>query len=158
MAIFSIRDVFDVAVKIEERGEKFYRETAKVIPKVEVKDLFEKLADEEVVHKKIFRQMGQKIGAVNLESAAREEFYDYLEAYTQNLIFSDASDESKIPAIQDAKTALLYAIERELDSVLYYKEIKELIPVSEHQLIDGIINEERRHVVRLSELKKNLTS
>ncbi|HPB00329.1 MAG TPA: hypothetical protein PLC51_07715, partial [Candidatus Marinimicrobia bacterium] len=77
--------------------------------------------------------------------------------YTQNLIFSDANDETKIPAINDAKTALLYAIERELDSVLYYKEIKELIPASEHQLISGIIDEERRHVVRLSELKKNLT-
>ncbi|HQE95437.1 MAG TPA: ferritin family protein [Candidatus Marinimicrobia bacterium] len=157
MTIFNIRDVFDIAVKIEERGEKFYRETAKVISKAEVKELFEKLADEEVAHKKIFRQMAQKIGAVKLESAAREEFYDYLEAYTQNLIFSDANDETKIPAINDAKTALLYAIERELDSVLYYKEIKELIPASEHQLISGIIDEERRHVVRLSELKKNLT-
>ena len=65
MTIFSIRDVFDIAVKIEERGEKFYRETAKVISKAEVKELFEKLADEEVAHKKIFRQMAQKIGAVS---------------------------------------------------------------------------------------------
>ncbi|MCK9483552.1 MAG: ferritin family protein [Candidatus Marinimicrobia bacterium] len=156
MTIFSIRDVFNIAVKIEEKGEEFYRETAKIIPQMEVKSLFEKLADEEVAHKQIFLKMAEKIGAIQLNQTAREEFYAYLEAYTQNLIFSDVKAETKIPAIHDAKTALLYAIEKELDSVLYYKEVRELIPVSEQLLIDGIIDEERRHVVRLSELKKKL--
>lgn len=156
MTIFSIRDIFDIAIKIEEKGEEFYRETAKIIPEAEVKSLFEKLADEEVAHKKIFTEMAKKIGVVNIVPTAREEFYTYLEAYTQKLIFSDVNAESKIPTIRDARTALLYAIEKELDSVLYYKEVKELIPASEHRLIDGIIDEERRHVVRLSEVKKTL--
>jgi len=156
MTIFSIRDVFDVAVKIEEKGEEFYRETAKIVSQAEVKTLFENLADEEIAHKNLFLKMAQKIGAVNLEKANREEFYTYLEVYTQKLIFSDVKAETKIPAIRDARTALLYAIEKELDSVLYYKEVKELVPLSEQTLIDGIIDEERRHVVRLSELKKSL--
>jgi rubrerythrin len=156
MTIFSIRDVFDIAVKIEEKGEEFYRDTAEVITQPEVKALFNHLADEEVAHKRLFQKMAQKIGAINLEAPAREEFYTYLETYTQNLIFSDVRSETKTPAIRDARAALLYAIEKELDSVLYYKEIRELIPASEYKLIDGIIEEERRHVVRLSELKKSL--
>jgi rubrerythrin len=56
MTIFSIRDVFDFAVKIEEKGENFYRESARVIPQAEVKALFENLADEEVAHKKLFQK------------------------------------------------------------------------------------------------------
>jgi len=156
MTLFSIRDVFDIAIKIEEKGEEFYRETAKIIPQTEVKSLFEKLADEEVAHKQIFLKMAKKIGTVEINKDMRDEFYAYLEAYTQKLIFPDVKAENKVPAIRDANTALLYAIEKELDSVLYYKEVKELIPASEHPLINGIIEEERRHVVRLSELKKNL--
>jgi len=156
MTIFSIRDVFDFAVKIEEKGENFYRESARVIPQAEVKALFENLADEEVAHKKLFQKMAQQLGSVKLEQTAREEFYAYLEVYTQNLIFSDVNAEAKNSALRDPGSALLYAIEKELDSVLYYKEIKELVPISEHSLIDGIIAEERRHVVQLSELKKSL--
>ncbi|MFH1214589.1 MAG: ferritin family protein [Candidatus Neomarinimicrobiota bacterium] len=156
MAIFSIRDVFEMAVKIEEKGEAFYRETAKIITHTKVKALFEKLADEEVVHKNTFIRLAQKLGNVSTGKVAREEFYAYLEAYTQNLIFSDVKAENKIPTIRGAQAALFYAIEKELDSVLYYTEVKELIPPSEHKLIDGIIDEERRHVVRLSEMKKVL--
>jgi len=155
MGIFNVKDIFKIAVKIEERGEKFYRETAKLLNSPKVVQLFNKLADDEAQHRVTFARMAEKLGETVQTENLQDEFYAYLEAYTQNLIFDDASDD--FSKIKDARTALTFAIDKELDSVLYYTEIKNLIPVSEHAFVDEIINEERRHVVNLSILRKALS-
>ena len=47
-----------------------------------------------------------------------------------------------------------FAIKRELDSILYYHEIKRLVPVAQHAAIEQIIEEERKHFSALTEMKK----
>jgi len=47
-----------------------------------------------------------------------------------------------------------FGIQRELDSTLYFHEIKKFVPKSQHNLIDRIIDEERKHFSKLSELRK----
>ena len=51
-------------------------------------------------------------------------------------------------------TALEFGIRRETDSILYYHEVKKFVPEARQGAIDGIIEEERRHFVRLHEMKK----
>ena len=58
--------------------------------------------------------------------------------------------------ITDTLSAIDFAIRRELDSILYYHEIKEFIAKDQHESIDKIINEEREHFKMLSEMKKRL--
>lgn len=156
MAIFSAKDVFEFAVKIEVNGEYFYRETAKKLKNPAVQQLFIFLADEELKHKKIFQEMAQRLG--NFQPTASSADFDvYLEAYTQNLIFSAANIESKVAEINDEMVALLFAIDKELETVHYYREIKTIIPESEQKLIDRIIAEEQSHVLRLAKIKKTLS-
>ena len=156
MTLFSVKDIFEFAVKIEVNGEYFYRETAKKIPDPEVKELFTFLADEEVKHKKTFEKLATRMGSISLPEPSNADYRAYLEAYTENLIFSDADIKSKIAGINDKNVALLFAIDKELDTVHYYKEVKNLIPESEHGLADKIIDEERNHVVILAEMKRKL--
>ena len=47
-------------------------------------------------------------------------------------------------------------MKRELDSILYYQEIKPFVPEKERNLIDTIVTEERKHFLALSDLKKKL--
>lgn len=158
MALFNMRDIFAVAIKIEERGETFYREVARRVTQESVQKLFTQLANDEVEHKRIFNQMAQQLGEHNLAQDAQKEFLSYLEAFSESLIFEEPD---KLPYdVQqafDLQRAVLYAIEKELDSVLFYKEVKEMVPASEQGLLDQIISEERRHVVNLSWLKINLS-
>jgi len=156
MAIFTMKDVFEFAVKIEIKGENFYEEMAQKFDQAELPALFLGLAQAEREHRETFQSMAAKLGDFSLLAGPSEEFYAYLEAYTQNLIFTDIQSDAKIAAIQDASSALLYAIDKELESVLYYQEVKNIIPASEHRLIDGIINEERNHVLLLSGMKKQI--
>jgi len=156
MAIFTAKEVFEFAVKIEVNGEYFYRETAKKLKNPAVQQLFLFLADEEVKHKKIFQEMARRLGNFQPTSSSAD-FEAYLEAYTQNLVFSADNIKSKIAEVNDEKIALLFAIDKELDTVHYYKEIKTIIPESEQGLIDRIIAEEQSHVLRLAKIKKTLS-
>jgi len=153
MGIFTMRDIFDVAVKIEEKGEAFYRQTASVISDTTVRQLFHRLADEEVGHKQVFLKLSAQIGTVKLTPVAREDFFAYLEAYTQNLIFDDTGSDPELVKVKDLLTAVNFAISKEQESIFYYKEIKELVPISEHALLDNIIEEERRHALKLIQFK-----
>lgn len=157
MPLFNMRDIFAVAIKIEERGEAFYRDVARQVNQESVQKLFIQLANDEVEHKRLFQQMAQQVGGIELNPEAQKEFLSYLDAYTESLIFEEPE---KLPynaqKAFDLPRALIYAIEKELDSVLFYKEVKELVPPSEQGLLDQIITEERRHVVNLSWLKKQL--
>jgi hypothetical protein len=64
--------------------------------------------------------------------------------------------EKELPAVKDTFSAIKFAIQRELDSILYYQEIKKFVTKDQHDLIDGIIEEERRHFLKLSKFLKKL--
>ncbi|MCK4339265.1 MAG: rubrerythrin, partial [Candidatus Cloacimonetes bacterium] len=54
--IFNASEIYQFAIRIEENGEKFYRQMAKKLDEPKVKELFTLLADDEVVHKKTFKE------------------------------------------------------------------------------------------------------
>ncbi|NTV54078.1 MAG: hypothetical protein HGA73_01335, partial [Syntrophaceae bacterium] len=58
--------------------------------------------------------------------------------------------------IKDVIAALDFAIGRELDSVLYYSEMKKYVTPSAQDLLEQVIEEERKHVVILTNIKKAL--
>lgn len=154
MSLFNAKDIFEFAVKIEVNGERFYREMAKKLHAPKIRELFNFLADEEIKHKETFEKLATRMGSFSLPEISDTDYKAYLDAYTENLIFSETDIDSKITGIDNEKVALLFAIDKELDTIYYYKEIKDLLPESEHGLVDKIIAEERSHVVKLSEMKQ----
>ena len=62
--------------------------------------------------------------------------------------------DAKMSKITDTLSAIDFAIDREVDSILYYHEIKGFISKDQHESIDKIINEERRHFKVLSKMRE----
>jgi rubrerythrin len=62
--------------------------------------------------------------------------------------------DKQLSKIKDTSAALDFAIQRELDSILYYHEIKKLVPAAQHDAIEKIIEEERKHFLSLTAMKK----
>ncbi len=154
MSIFKASEIYQFAIRIEENGERFYHQMAQKIENANMEKVFTYLANEEVKHKKTFEDMVSKIEKYEPPESYSGEYFSYLRAYTDNIIFSQAKLEEEMSKIKDAISAIDFAIQRELDSILYFLEMKNLVPVSQRSLIDGIIEEERRHFVKLSGLKK----
>lgn len=158
MSVFEPSEVFQFAIRIEEGGEKFYREMAKRIENAETKSLFSALADEEVKHRKTYEGMVSKIEEYEPFESYPGEYFSYLRAYADNIIFTPKKLEEEMSKIKDAPAALKFAIDRELDSILYYQEVKNLVPQSQRGLIDKIIEEERRHFIKLTKCNSDIAA
>lgn len=154
MKIFDVSEIFQFAIRIEENGEKFYRYAARLTKDEAAKEMFNYLADEEINHKKTFEELLSKIDKYEPPESYPGEYFAYLRAYVDNIIFTRELQDTELSMVKDTLSAIKYAVQRELDSILYYHETKKFVPTSQHNLIDRIIDEERKHFLKLLELKK----
>lgn len=158
MNMFKPDEIYQFAIKIEENGEQFYRKMKDKLDNEKVCELFEFLAEEEVKHKKTFKGMLSKFEEYEPSESYPGEYFHYLRAYADNLIFNMEKMEEDIKNINNAVAAVNYGIKKELDTIAYYREMENLVKESEISKIDAIIGEERKHVVKLSEIKESLAN
>jgi rubrerythrin len=152
---FEASDIFEIAMRIEENGATFYRYAVQIAGDEESKRVFEFLAGEEEKHKKIFKKMLSGIDSREAPESYPGEYGAYLRDYADNhLIFTKEVMDREMAAVKNALSAVDFAIRREMDSILYYQEIKGFISKNQQEAIDEIIDEERKHFKVLSELKK----
>ncbi|MHB8909489.1 MAG: ferritin-like domain-containing protein [Syntrophales bacterium] len=157
MAVFEASDIVEVAVRIEENGANFYRYAVQLAGKEELKALFQRLADEEVVHQRTFAAILAGMDRNLPPEGYDGEYAAYLHNYVDNrLVFTTEAFAAELAKLKDEVSALDFAIQRELDSIHYYREIRELLPVDQRQAIERIITEEKGHFTRLSAIKKQL--
>ena len=154
MSLFNATEIYQFAIRIEENGEKFYRDMSQTMEDRKVKNLFTYLADEEAKHKKIFEEMVSKIEKYEPLESYPSEYFAYLRAYADNTIFEKERLDKEMAKLKDIISALEFGIRRELDSILYFQEMKNFVPEQQHSLIDRIIEEERSHFLDLSGIKK----
>ena len=155
----TIHDVVNFAVRIEENGERFYREAAETVPDQSVKELFERLAKEEMGHKKTFEKVLSGLGSYQPPETYEGEYLAYLTAFIDGrAVFKD---HPKVPELAKARTvigALDFAIQRELDSILFYQEMRGFVMGADRtSIVDLIIDEEKTHFAILSKLRREET-
>jgi rubrerythrin len=154
MAVFDASDIVEVAVRIEANGANFYRYAVQLAGKEEVKALFQQLADDEAQHQRIFAEMLAGMDRNLPPEGYDGEYAAYLHNYVDNrLVFTTEAFAGQLAKIRDVTSALDFAIQRELDSIHYYREIRELLPPNRQEVVERIITEEKGHFVRLSALK-----
>ena len=156
MSILTTGEVVQLAVRIEENGYNFYKTFAGNFKNEREKSLFDFLAEEELKHAAVFKKMLGSVDAAKPRPNYPDEYSAYLQAYADTLIFAEGALQKEIGEIKDVRAALDFGIRRELDSILYYQEIKAFVPRSDADLLDGVIREERAHFLKLSGMKKNL--
>jgi rubrerythrin len=155
MKTFDARDVIQFAVRIEEDGEAFYRKAALAAEDKDTRDLFNFLADEEIQHKELFREMLSKMEALQPAETYDGEYAAYLSDYIDGkVIFTKKAEQALTPVMKDTFSVITFAMQREADSILYYHEAKRFIAEKYYNIIDKIITEERKHFGKLSELRK----
>ncbi len=159
MQVFEASDIVEIAIRIEENGINFYKFAEQIAKQEEAKKLFSHLAVEETKHKRIFEGIFAKMEKSNPPESYQGEYAAYLRAYVDNnIIFTKEVMDKELAKIKDTIAAFDFAIRRELDSILYYHEIKKLVPATQHATLEQIIEEERKHFLILTEMKKRFLS
>ena len=154
MSIFDAREILLFAIRIEENGEAFYRNMSTKLPEPKIKELFWQLAGQESVHRDIYQAMLSKLQIYTPPETYTDEYGAYLKAYVDNKIFNAERLDEYAAAIATARAAIDFAIDRELESILYYQEILMVVPEEQKNEINKIIGEEKSHFMKLSQLRE----
>jgi rubrerythrin len=152
--MFTIGEIIDLAIQVEQNGEALYREAMAKVPNKELQSLLLWLADQEAEHAKWFRALGETVrstpGDPKLEEMGREIFRSILGDQSFSLKEVDFTKISKI------KDLLEKAIEFEKDTVLLYEMLGGFVDDQKtHHHLESIIKEEERHVDVLEEFVKS---
>ena len=154
MDTFKAGDVYEIAVQIERNGEKLYRHAIGVTDDSKMKDIFTVLADEEVKHLRLFEGLGKQVEHYQPPETYDGEYCSYVRSYAEGLIFSPEKMEKELAKIKSAGDAIEFGIQREIESILYYLETRNFVPEKQRADIDKIIDEERKHYLKLVDLRR----
>jgi rubrerythrin len=153
--IFESQDILLFAKRIEENGERFYQQSADRLQDPKAKELFRYLAEEERVHRNVFEGMLSTMERVDVRETYAGEYLNYLQdTLDHKVIFDSKTAESELVGVQDTVSAIDFAIRREMDAILYFTEVKHFVSEGQQGPINRILEEERGHFSKLSDLKK----
>ncbi|HHV82021.1 MAG TPA: ferritin family protein [bacterium] len=154
---YSIEEILEIAVKIEENGVLFYRTLAEQTRDKRIEELFRFLEGEEREHISVFKNIYENLTKKTFEKAfSEEEANMYLHALIENRIFKKPEEIISTVSRNDGLSAVDIAIQVEKDTILYYYEILENLTGKEKDLVKELINQEKTHVYRLTTLKNTL--
>ncbi|MFC1517905.1 ferritin family protein [Candidatus Margulisiibacteriota bacterium] len=151
--VFSIEELLDFAIKIEEEGISFYNAMASKTKKNDLKELYEFLAEEEVSHKKTYSQLLENIKATENPSDFNDDYNRYMRAFVDSVIFHKADQKKEFSSDLEV---IEYAIEKEKDSILYYKSLIDCIAEKDRDVVEKVIEEERLHVLKMLDIKEKI--
>jgi rubrerythrin len=157
MNIFGAADIVQFAIRIEEDGEMFYHKAALNAESKEIRDFFNFMADEEARHKTVFADMLKGIDVNPQAETFRGEYGAYLRDYIDGkVVFTRKEKDQAMSDTIDTLSAIRFSMGREVDSILYYHEAKQFIDKKYYTEIDKIIDEERKHFMKLAEMEKKV--
>lgn len=158
---YSLDEVFEIAIKIEENGAAFYRRAAELQTDPEFVGVLKDLAGMEDDHKATFENMRK---SANTEKTVDNAFDPYLESVTYLQSTADAhggegsvSLRASLTGDESLQDILRTAVGLEKDSIIFYLGIKDCV-TGEDSLnkVDAIIAEEKSHLTTLATLQRKL--
>mgnify|MGYP000430341191 CR=1 FL=1 len=154
---FSGSELLNIAINIEQRGIAFYDIMAKSTQNAIAREVFQYLTDMERQHIQIFQDMLSEADNYQISDTYTGEYTAYLQALVDSAVFTEdfATGEMATRAGSDIEAVEL-VINAEKDSILFYYEMRDIMPPRAHTTINKIIAEEKSHLRQLSEVKKKL--
>lgn len=154
---FSGSELINIAIGIERRGIAFYDVMTKSTQNASARDVFRYLTDMERQHIKIFQSMLGEADKYQIPNAIAGEYTVYFQTLVDSAVFTDDFVTSQMATrVSSDIGAVELAISAEKDSILFYYEMKDIMPQRARLTINKIAAEEKLHLRQLSELKKKL--
>jgi rubrerythrin len=158
---FNAEEVFKMGMDIETNGEAYYKKAAELVKDPEVKKVLLHLMEEEQKHyitfKKLLESLPPKSSLPTVGDPEGQENL-YLNALVKSRLFSNVREAEDVAAqVENAEEALKAALTFEKDTILFFQTMKSMTREDLGQAeIDMLIEEERKHVIKISEELKKL--
>ena len=154
---FSGSELINIAIGIERRGIAFYDIMTKSTETTAAREMFQRLADMEREHIRIFEGMLSEADKYQPADSYPGEYAAYLQALVDSAVFTDDLVTSELATEADSDVeAMELAISAEKDSILFYYGMRDIMPRRAQPTVNKIISEEKSHLAELTALKKQL--
>ncbi|MFC1504351.1 ferritin family protein [Spirochaetota bacterium] len=154
--ILNIATIVDMGLEKEKARRDFYGKVAETFEGDLMKSLFSNLRDWEDEHINKFTDIRSKID----EFAPAEIYPGEYEAYMQSIVgeklYDEVNAENFAETVKTPSEAVNWGISFEKDAVLFFSDLLEYLKGEGQEIIKKLINEEKKHIVFLVDLKKKL--
>ncbi|MDP8292870.1 MAG: ferritin family protein [Candidatus Orphnella occulta] len=154
---FSATDIVEIAIEIEKNGRTFYTDFSKKLKEEKAKDFFLYMSEEEAEHEKKFKEILSSVMKHEPCESYPQDYFAYFNAIAQDCIFNDAQElKERFSRVESVRGAIDFSIGIEKDSILIYESMKKMVPDKDKPLIAEIISQEKEHVLKLWNLRKEI--
>ena len=148
---FKAAEIAGAAVRIEQQGQEFYKDAAGAAKSRDAKEFFLYFAGEEARHERIFQDLQTRMGTFDLPAwSTSDEYGQYLQALIDSHSIFSPGLKQRLAQAPDETEAIRLAMGFEKDTILFFMEMRELVPDSEKRFIQQCIDEERSHLRKLA--------
>jgi len=152
--VFAGSEIVEMGIQIEKNGKDFYEILVEQSKDKEAKDIFKYLAREEEKHIDIFRKILNSVHKYEPPESYPGEYFAYMNALASEYVFTRKNKGKEIAKnTKSDEEAIKLGIKVEKDSIIFYEGMKKVVPENQHKVIDELIIEEKRHLLKLFELK-----
>ena len=154
---FSVSEIINAAIGIEKRGYAFYTMMARATSNDGPRAVYKNLAETEKEHIQTFQDMLAGVAKYQAPDVFADEYAAYFHALVDSAVFTRELTKSELASCSGSDIAALeLGIRAEKDSIIFYYNMKEMIPKDEQWPVDKIIAEEKAHLRQLTDLKNRL--
>jgi rubrerythrin len=150
--LFQVSELVDMAISEEHQGTIFYQALEQRAQTPLVREAARRFAEEERGHERAFAAMRENVASYLPNESYPGEYEDYVKALLDGRTFPDEQQAVALACTGTDADALRIAIRFEKNSLLFFSEMRVLVPDDPRAVMDELIEEERRHLVDLSRL------
>jgi len=151
--VFNAAEVIDMGIEKEKMRRDFYGLAAEKFKDNEMSSLFSRLHDWEDEHIKKFSEIRDGAKEAEITESYQGEFGAYIRSMVDDMLYSEVSPESFAKNVKTPLEAIRYGITFEKDAILFFGELMQYMPARNKEQIEKLVNEEKQHIIYLSELK-----
>jgi len=159
---FHCIDAIEVSLCIERQGLIFYEKAAKKARAPKVREMFQRLADEEKEHIQSLQTKARFLQPALLNKTSSRKHVDkFIAEQLKGKVFPDikGSGQSEIPDFQSDVEALDLGIQSEQRSIDVLSELlKKEKKIDVRAIFSHLLVEEKKHLAELEELRKTIAT
>jgi rubrerythrin len=154
MALIDARELIKMAKRDEDVGAEFYKALAERAKDEKLSKSYLEIREQELSHSKRFQGMLDELRDYVPREEQPGDYEEYYNSFLSKRSYMETDDAVEMArGISDDIEGIKFALAQEKNTLLFFLEMKELVPSNQHkEFIEIIIDEERGHITELSEM------
>lgn len=156
----NLKEIIEMAVQIEVTGAAFYKRLKELSENTELRKLYRRLEMDEQAHIKDFEAILRSADSrrPGIHYSTTDQDLLYLRAFAARRIFSDTQDAiSKAESLTDPARGVEMAIDFELDTIAFFREMADVIEDPEDRTsVQELERQEKEHATQLYRVRQEM--